>query len=366
MPVRIWDALCIAVLGVIFSLGLWPFHLQKNNVQWLRDRNGLRIGKAGSVLGDGVPIAVDPHKDTGAAIEAWVRPEKVWDFGTILTLYRPKDSRQFSMRQSLVDLEVQFENPERPTAAARLDVADIFPSGAPVFITLTSSPDGMTIYINGAKTRTARGLSLSAADLAARIILGDSPRQTRYWKGAFYGLAFYGRPLTDGQVLTHFESWAKSGRPTLVAEDDALALYLFDEHAGAVAHSRIGSGSLNIPQKYSVVDKELLEPVWREFELTGSYLRAIEKNIVGFIPFGFLFYAYWVVARPIAKPALATIALGAAVSFTIEFFQAYLPVRESGMTDIITNTLGTALGVFLYRATVARMQRTQSFRGRMG
>jgi glycopeptide antibiotics resistance protein len=47
---------------------------------------------------------------------------------------------------------------------------------------------------------------------------------------------------------------------------------------------------------------------------------------------------------------IATIILGAVFSVTIEILQGFIPMRDSGTTDIITNTLGTALGAMLCRS----------------
>ena len=97
-----------------------------------------------------------------------------------------------------------------------------------------------------------------------------------------------------------------------------------------------------------VVNKIFMEPFWKEFNMSRSYWFAVLKNIVGFLPLGFCFYAYVSVLQ-IKRTTLFTVFLGCVVSVTIEILQAYLPTRDSGMTDIITNTLGTWGGVLLYQ-----------------
>jgi len=81
----------------------------------------------------------------------------------------------------------------------------------------------------------------------------------------------------------------------------------------------------------------------------------ILMNIVGFIPLGFAFCAYWSVTRSVKSALVLVTCLGFAVSFTIEFFQAYLPTRHSGTTDLLTNTLGAFFGAKLWANDVFRM-----------
>ena len=51
---------------------------------------------------------------------------------------------------------------------------------------------------------------------------------------------------------------------------------------------------------------------------------------------------------------LYTILGAGTLSFTIEVLQYYIPRRDSGTTDIITNSLGAATGALLARTSAAR------------
>jgi len=294
------------------------------------------------------------QNDAAASMEVWLQPGRIWDSGTFLALYRSENLRSVSLRQSQTNLALQVEryDPER-YGRASIHVTGVFRGTKPVFITLTSDSEGTVVYLGGVVAQTAPGFRLSAADFAGRLIVGDSPRQSDSWRGQFLGLAFYEQALTARQTLKHYETWTKVGRPELVADDRPVALYLFGEHMGVVAHSQVGSGSLSIPNQYTVLDQKSLEPPWQEFEMSRNYWGAIVKNVVGFIPLGACFYAYWSVARALRRPALLTILTGLGVSFIIEFLQTYLPTRDSGMTDVITNTTGTILGISLERIILA-------------
>jgi hypothetical protein len=111
------------------------------------------------------------------------------------------------------------------------------------------------------------------------------------------------------------------------------------------------SPSPPVPEHYFVLRAPFLERPWDEFNLSWSYCKNVLINIGGFVPLGFFFCAYFASVRRFDQAALTTIVLVGVVSLTIEVLQAFLPTRDSGMTDIITNTLGTGIRTALYSST---------------
>jgi VanZ family protein len=346
MERRLLGLICIAVLCTILALGLWPFHAPRNAVTWLEYRNGLRFDKYGTVVSSGHFRAEDPQSNLGATLEIWLQPNRIWDSGTVLAFSRPGNVFSFSLQQVQIDLTLTTltQGDTHRTRKARLRLKNVFRQSGPAFVTVTSGAKGASIYINGVLTAANPQFPLCAKDFTGRLVLGDSPGQNDNWTGQVFGFAIYGQQLEAAQVFQNYLDWKQSGRPEHASDKSKIALYLFDEHMGRVARDRAQSGvDLYIPERYQVVDKIVLEPFWTEFSMTRSYWGAALKNIVGFVPFGICFYAY-LSALPIKRAVLLTVALGATVSFTIEILQGFLPTRDSGTTDLITNTLGAWIG----------------------
>lgn len=352
MRITSLTVICFAVLCITLTLGLWPFHSPRNDVAWLEHHDGMRFGKYSTIFSASALQSTSPN-GTGGSVEIWLQPSLTErsGSGTFLSLYNPKHPVQFSLRQSLNDLLLQTMGQDDFYHAkiAKLYVAEVFHKLQPIFFTITSGGQETVIYIDGVAVRKTSQFRLSAQAFSGHLVVGDSPGQGDSWSGQLLGLAIYHRELTEPQVLRNYVTWKQKGRPAITPDERIAALYLFDEHTGNVVRDRAGSGvDLYIPERYTVKNQIFLEPFWTEFGMTTSYWSAVVKNIVGFIPFGFCFYAYMAMALYLTRAKLVTVALGTAVSLTIEILQAYLPTRDSGTTDLITNTLGTWIGVASY------------------
>jgi hypothetical protein len=358
--VKILRVLCLCVLCGILVAGLWPFHAPKNEVTWLRNANGLSFGRYGTVLSAGPLPAPGSQEEPAGSLEIWLRPRLAEDSSTILAFFTPEHAIQFSLHQSEANLAIQKESPNAhiPANGANLVfVHEVFRQRNPVLIAIASGKQGTRVYVNGSLATTAGQFRLSTEDLSGQLVIATSPVVNDPWAGELRGIAIYKQDLTGAQVSRHFETWAARGRPDMGPNDHARALYLFDEHHGHTVHDHSGFGvDLYLPDRYVIVHEKFLESPWQEFHLHWGYWKNVLINVGGFIPLGFFFCAYITLTGGLSRPALTTLVIGASVSLTIEVLQSYLPTRDSGTTDLITNTLGTGLGILLYRWKAALLR----------
>ncbi len=357
--------ICGVILCCILVAGLWPFHKPENQVTWSESGDGLSFGHNGIVMSSStLETARSPAEET-CSIEMWLQPKLLHNNKTILTFYTPENPRQFSLSKWETGLVLRREirNDRHTVSVYEAFVADAFRDRKSLFISITS--DGITsrVYLDGALVTPNRDFVFSAKDLTGQLVIGPSPVSSDGWYGQLLGLAVYRRNLTPAQVLRDYQVWMKGKRPEAAEDENSVAMYRFDEHRGNVVHNLVSWGPhLYIPDHFMLLDQPVLQSPWTEFRWTWGYWLDVTINIAGFVPLGFFFCAYFSEQRR-TRAAMTTVLVGTSISLTIELFQAYLPTRNSGLNDLVTNTLGTYIGVVLYRVVpdwFARMRRETS------
>ena len=271
-----------------------------------------------------------------------------------MDFYTPENPNQFVLPQwsdvLLISHDtVNAKNKNKPKTV-KIDLDHAFIAGTLLLVTITFGPNGTVVYIYGKWEQASPKFVISQRELLGQIVMGTSPIGYEPWSGDVLGLAIYSKELTAAEVQRHFKEW--SAPPGVAPQDlrPAIACYTFTEGVGREIHNAAASGpNPVVPKNFTVPHKAFLQSPITEFVLTpkGTYLRDVLANLVGFVPLGFLFCAYCACARSRWQAIVYAILAGAILSFSIEVLQAYIPQRFSGMTDVITNTLGTWFGARL-------------------
>lgn len=355
---------CILVLGVTLSAGLWPFSFKKANEVWWRSADqGLYMGDYGMLVSGGSFSGI-PSRDGGYSIEIWMQPQLTWDSSTILTFYDPKHLTTFALRQSGDDLS--FSRP----AGARNDhskpktlfLDHTFRKGQNLLITLSSTPGTLSVYLNGVPKKKSDRLEINGTDFNGILVVGNSPYGNSSLSAILRGLAFYDRALGAEEIAEHCRNWQNNRESMAATANLPYALYLFNEQQGTIVRNVGRAGpDLIIPKDYFILEHTFLEPFWTEYQGTRSYVEDLAINIYGLVPLGMCFGALFAWLIGWKRALLLVTCFGFCVSLTIEILQAFMPTRLSGTTDLITNTLGTVLGGWLYLNGA-----TQSYLGRWG
>lgn len=345
---------------MILVAGLWPFNFwAKNEVDWLKDRNGVHFYGQGIIFSAPEPgTSQSPlFPDGPITIELWLQPES----GTypylprILSVYDGKESEVFFLGQwkshfavSTQDLDAKGQRIYRNTG-----VENALSKGQERHIAITADEIGTRIYIDGSLGLVYPNYSFLPKDRKTlkQIILGNSPTGKGYWKGNIYSLAIYQRSLTGEQVKQHFQDWINGKPPSLLKDDDQspISYFPFNERTGTRIQDHINPRNLLLPPRLKVPQKVILSPPWKDFRLNLSFFSDIMINILGFVPLGV--FASRLIRKSItsARQSFIIVTLfGFFLSLTVESIQVYLPTRHSQLMDVLTNTIGTALGIVLF------------------
>ncbi|MBZ5697594.1 MAG: VanZ family protein [Acidobacteriia bacterium] len=350
--------LCGLTIIAVLIATLWPFDfVSSNRVSWIPEANGIRFGGTGVVVSKASLKPRATESGDSCSLEVLVRPASIESVSVppILSFYVAEKQRELFVGQHKDDLMVSltFVEAQKNLTAPELDEYHVFEQGKVLLLTITSGTNGTVVYKNGSEPQVFSGFRIMQGDLTGQIVLGTSALDFKPWSGEIRGLAIYSKELTPTEVLRDYRDWTDGRAVDFAHLEGATAIYGFAEGAGREIHSAVVSGpDLEIPKRFVVPHKPFLVSPLEEFEATWNYVHNILVNIAGFVPLGFILCVYLACTRSRRQAILLTIPAGGMVSFVIEVLQVYIPQRGSGVTDIITNTLGAAFGALLVRPSM--------------
>ena len=334
----------------IFVATLYPFEFHpRNDVSWVP--GGLRFGRHGMVLSQGPFHTGSPGDDSSCSIEIFLKPGSLVGSDKFLVFSNPAHSEQLKLTQFRDGILIWRQSGQgKNRRTSERDVVHFFNSWQPMLLTITSGLKGTVVYSNGRPLERFPSFSLPRLAMNGTLVFGTDTVHITTWTGQLRGLALYSRELSPQDVAANFQNWLLASGAHWNDDPSRFALFTFRGGPGTVIRNLSpGEPDLVIPASFLLPSKAFLALPWDEFRPDWGYVNDLIRNIIGFVPLGFAVCGYFSLTGN-KKAVLVAIVVGALTSFSIEVLQGFIPQRESGLTDVVTNTLGTALGAFLVQS----------------
>ena len=350
-----WAALTAAVLLIILFFGLRPKGLRLDNpVTLLPAQGAIVFAKNGLAHVDDLSAIRYSLSHGELTIEMAVRAddpaERRTRFRSLLMLHDGSDRQQLLVGQwGPAVIVMNGDDYDHTRRLPRVVARDVFAGDTIRLITVTADNSGTRIYIDGALAgeRDDWQLQVPGGGPPLQMVLGNSVRANKTWRGAMCGLAVYERSLSPAAVKARYERWAESSRFAHDPADDPLVLYTFDSHDGRMVPDRSANqNDLHIPRRPVVLQVKILAPPWSNFKLDGPAVGDMILNLAGFMPLGFaLAGLLGAGGRLSGRRVLCGAVAGCfAVSLGMEIVQAWMITRHSSLLDLVLNTAGGWVG----------------------
>ena len=276
-------------------------------------------------------------------------------FRPLLMIHNGDDRDQFAFWQWGDEVIVMNgDDYEYSRRLPRISAMNALKPGEVSFLTVTSTVLGTRLFINGALVQEIKNWQVTLPDGGKKLqlILGNSVYGKHNWQGEIYGFAFYARALTPKRVQLDYDQWLRHKIFAPDVNEDLQLLYTFNEDAGHLISDRTGRNQqLRIPARQVVLKKTFLGPPSHNFIFNQSFLVDAVLNLMGFIPLGAVLYLWLRQSSPGPQKyaILITATFCFFLSLGMEIAQAWLPSRDSSLSDLVLNTLGACLGVLIIK-----------------
>ena len=334
----------------IFVAALYPFAFHpRNDVNWVE--GGLGFGRHGIVLSQGPFLTESSGDNSSCSIEIFLKPGSLVGFDKFLVFLNPAHSEQLTLTQFRDGIVIWRQSGQgKHRRADERGVGHFFNSWQPMLLTITSGQKGSVVYSNGRPLERFPSFSLSRLAMNGILVFGTDTAHINTWSGQLRGLALYARELSPQEVAANFQNWLLASGAHWNDDPSRFALFTFRGGLGTVIRNLSpGEPDLVIPPSYLLPSKPFLVLPWDEFRSDWDYVNDLIRNVLGFVPLGFAVCGYFSLTGN-KKAVLVAVVMGALTSLCIEVLQGFIPQRESGTTDVLTNTLGTVLGAFLVQS----------------
>ncbi len=354
---KLLSFICCSIFILLLLFGLFPFNLNPfNQVFWLKGEPGVRFSGPGHLYTGGDLAGAFSGRSISLEMELCPAAEPNNRLAQILSFWDGRRQEVFLIGQwkDSPAIRVRTAHADVPRGYRERGQAQVLVKNRKVFVTLTSSPEGTTLYVDGAKENTFPGFPLleDGPTGPSVLVLGNSAIGKSFWEGDLQGLALYNRALSDREVRENHTCWVRRDYSCLKSGSGLIGLYPFTEGKGdRVRNLAGGAHPLLKPAIFHPLQKIILEWPTKEQLKRLSFYQDVAVNILGFIPLGF-FFVLWLrrfTRQSFLRAGIATLVLGTGISLAIELTQVYLPSRNSQASDLACNILGTLIGIGLAR-----------------
>ena len=350
-------ALTFLILSIILFFGINPKSYNfKNNVALLEDEQGIHFRKYGLVYAELNKEFIEEKflTDKGFSVELVIRPQHLdkREFQQILTVHDGNDAEQFLIGQWMSSFIVMngndYANKKNiPRMRLKLNKEEEVQD---IFITITSNSKGSDLYLNGDLIDSSRTVFLLPHTGQPVLTLGNSVYGKHSWQGNIYGLSLHDRTLSPETIKTRYTNWSgKSKFSSLNLHERPALVYLFKDIEGTVYDGTIRKDYPLITKKDTpILTKQFFVTLRSNTGWNKHFLQDLALNFFGFIPLGFFFFLTLSTLFRIGNRSVILSAIFCfAISFGIEFFQAWIPSRSSQTIDLFLNTLGGLAGAVI-------------------